>query len=202
MIRPYVIENLIPLDLQEELKDCLKNTSLWYHSQYTSGPSVEKDPNDKFIKDGPQIVHEIINENEIVSYLSDIVFSMCKSIETNLNLTIDSIIRIKANMLFQNTGAKNFYHPPHVDSVNLNHMSAVYYVEDSDGDTLIFNKTADEGPFDLDIIKKISPKQGSIVIFPSKTFHASKNPINHHTRTIVNFILEAEESKVVDLFYS
>jgi len=200
-MKSYIIENLIPLDLQEELKECLKHQSLWYLSPTTSGPNIEIDKLDTSIADSPQMIHEIVNENQASSHIAEIAFSMCEHIENNLSLQIDNVIRIKSNMLFQNIGMETLYHPPHIDSVNLNHISAVYYVEDSDGDTLLFDKTADDGPYDLDVIKSINPKQGTVVIFPSKLFHTSKNPVQNQTRTIINFLLEADETKVVDLFY-
>jgi hypothetical protein len=200
-INPIIIENLISEDLQKELIEVLKYNSYWYLSPATSGESVAIDPNDSSIKDSPQMIHELVNHNEASSHLGEVAFIMCENLEHRLNCKIHNVIRIKSNMLYQNEGAKDFYHPPHIDSVNANHISVVYYVEDSDGDTLLFDKTADEGHLDLSVSYSSQPTQGKAIVFPSKLFHTSKNPVVNSTRIILNFLLEIDESKVVDLFY-
>jgi hypothetical protein len=200
-INPIIIENLISEDLQKELIEVLKYNSYWYLSPLTSAPDIAQDPDDICIKDGPQMIHELVNHNEASSHLGEVAFIMCENLEHRLNCKIHNVIRIKSNMLYQNEGAEDFYHPPHIDSVNANHISVVYYVEDSDGETLVFDKTADVGHLDLNIKHSFKPVQGTAVAFPSKVFHASKSPVLHDTRVIINFLLEIDESKVVDLFY-
>lgn len=200
-IKPIIIKNLISEDLQKELKECLKHRSFWYLSPFTSGSEIAQDPNDSCIKDGPQMVHELVNMDEACSHLADTAFDMCENLERIFNFNIHKIHRIKANMLHQNKGAENFYHPPHIDSVNANHISVVYYVEDSDGETLVFDKTVDESHLDLSIKHSFKPVQGTAVAFPSKVFHASKSPVLHDTRVIINFLIEVDEPKVLDLFY-
>ena len=63
-------------------------------------------------------------------------------------------------------------HTPHVD-MDGEHHTAVYYVNDSDGDTII----GDE---------KVSPKANRVVIFDGKTIHNGHSPCEHNNRIIIN----------------
>jgi hypothetical protein len=84
---------------------------------------------------------------------------------------------------------------PHVDGYH-HHMVCIYYVNDSDGDTVIFNKQSGNyvfdtqlkelKPNDLPILQTITPKKGRCVIFNGKFFHASTQPTTG-VRCIINF---------------
>ena len=53
-----------------------------------------------------------------------------------------TLLRIRLGLFTQNAAAGP-YHNPHVDFY-LPHQNALYYVNDSDGDTFIFNETYDD----------------------------------------------------------
>ena len=69
-------------------------------------------------------------------------------------------------------------------------MSVLYYVNDSDGDTLIFDKNYPSEPKDMKILARYQPKKGACAIFNSTIYHASCNPINSNKRIVINYILE------------
>ena len=81
------------------------------------------------------------------------------------------------------------------------HFVMLYYVNDSDGDTIIYNektkfdncKVDDEMKFSIK--KKVSPKQGRVVLFDGRHWHTAQQP-NHNLRCIVNYNLR-DLSKVV-----
>jgi hypothetical protein len=79
----------------------------------------------------------------------------------------------------------------HVD-LNEYHMVGLYYVNDSDGDTVIFDKSkfSSQSEFfsvndNLPVKQRVSPKKGRLVIFDGRWFHASTPPRNN-IRTILN----------------
>ena len=85
-------------------------------------------------------------------------------------------------------GGRIFLQPPslspgplleakHTD-VNFPHLVCLYYVNDSDGDTLFFNDKGDE-------IKRVSPKKGRIVFFEGSIPHCGSEPSK--LRSIINF---------------
>jgi hypothetical protein len=85
----------------------------------------------------------------------------------------------------------------HVDTT-LKHFVVLYYVADSDGDTIIVDRQLqdDEPSYDnlkledYNIIHRVTPKQGRAVIFKSNQFHASSPPIESLKRMVINFVFE------------
>ena len=73
------------------------------------------------------------------------------------------------------------YYAPHTDRPE-EHLGLIYYVNDSDGDTVFFKNK--------EIIKRVTPKKGRIVLFDGDTFHSGGFPTDN-PRCIVNFNLYA-----------
>ena len=79
---------------------------------------------------------------------------------------------------------------PHLDRTTP-HWSFIYYVEDSDGDTIIYDyksKNKDDIPFFEDIkeLQRITPKQGRVVVFDGAHWHTAEQPTKDK-RCIINF---------------
>ena len=85
---------------------------------------------------------------------------------------------------------KKEYDNIHVD-INYDHLVCLYYVNDSDGDTYLFDKTKKELPYltkdsKLNILQKVSPKKGRVVLFNGNRYHSSSAPTKD-VRCIINF---------------
>jgi len=84
------------------------------------------------------------------------------------------------------------YGLPHVDGVrSFPYKAAVYYVNDSDGDTVFFKETTknispNNIPMDMTIYKTVSPKKGRLVVFSGDIYHSSGKPKND-IRCIINY---------------
>jgi hypothetical protein len=80
----------------------------------------------------------------------------------------------------------------HVDK-EIPHRVVVYYVNDSDGDTLIFNKhyTDCKSTDPTDVVMRVTPKKGRIVLFDGSQYHCATPP-SKNPRCIINFNLSAE----------
>ena len=79
---------------------------------------------------------------------------------------------------------------PHVDSTDKHNLVVLYYVMDSDGDTVIYeNKWNGEKIESFDnLVEKtrVSPKQGRVVMFDGFYFHTVVRPKNS-IRCVINF---------------
>lgn len=123
-----------------------------------------------------------------------------------INYTLNHLIRLKTNLQTRAPQtSKGKYNFPHVDvSVELNRITqgkvitAIYYVNDSDGETCFFDKPWYEfekekwGNFkeycdSLNIVKKIHPKKGRMVFFNSGLVHAGCHPIEVDNRIVTNY---------------
>lgn len=72
----------------------------------------------------------------------------------------------------------NAHMQPHTDLV-IDHGVILYYVNDADGDTVFFDGNNN-------IIKSVTPKKGTAVLFNGHILHAGGIPIKH-SRCIVNY---------------
>ncbi|MGZ4849790.1 MAG: hypothetical protein ACXV2C_00190 [Candidatus Bathyarchaeia archaeon] len=80
----------------------------------------------------------------------------------------------------------------HVD-LEEDHYACVYYLCDTDGDTIIYEQTKFDTPFGSQHVnlvehKRVSPKKGRLVIFDGARYHCSSQPRNSY-RCIINMDL-------------
>lgn len=96
------------------------------------------------------------------------------------------LLRAKINILSIDLSGKS--QVPHVDLRLENegkyagpapHWVFLYYLNDSDGDTLFFDENGN-------ITKRIAPKENRAVLFDGTTLHAATNPAKTSLRTVLN----------------
>lgn len=100
------------------------------------------------------------------------------------------ILRMKVNLTVPYIGATTYsIGIPHVDlPEETNYKTVIYYVTNSDGNTILFNET--NGHSGQLMTKHISiPKQGKAIIFNGNTLHAACPPNSNQTRIVLNINL-------------
>jgi hypothetical protein len=111
---------------------------------------------------------------------------------------LKELYRIRIGFLPKNDEPEYEYNTPHVDFL-WDHFTACYYVNDSDGDTIVFDKKMSDMGLSLsdevmrryvektefEIVKRVSPQKGRVVIFDGKRFHSSTKPRNHKRRLVI-----------------
>lgn len=136
------------------------------------------------VVDSLQFVHMAMFNKQKKSPFADNCISILNKFAVKNNITVKDVVRIKANMILKN-GNKGI-HYPHVDA-DKDHLVFLYYVNDSDGDTIFFNEKYNGSKInDLSIMTSISPESGKAVVFDGLTYHASSNPINSDFRCVIN----------------
>jgi hypothetical protein len=107
-------------------------------------------------------------------------------------IPLNRLIRVKGNLLTPNpnpSSNEKSIHYPHIDFYNDHHV-LVYYVNDSDGDTILFNekwKPEDNGNLvPLTVKQTITPKRGRIAYFNGLHYHTSQSPNKSSERIIIN----------------
>lgn len=160
---------------------------LWHALENTSGirqyPTI-KDSN-LTVSEDKQYSHAASFNTTKMSDIHDLGSDILHTFAKKHGIEIKETLRIKANIL-NKTDKQDHIHPPHVD-LPTPHMVLLYYVNDSDGDTVMFDQKyrAEETPI-LTVDKKISPKGGAAIVFDGLTYHASSSPINAEERIVLN----------------
>ena len=73
----------------------------------------------------------------------------------------------------------------HID-LEEDHFVMLYYVCDSDGDTIIYNEQIKSETYTLQ--RRVTPKQGRVVLFDGSYYHTAEQPLNN-IRCVVNYNL-------------
>ena len=174
-----VFDDIVDIFDQEIIKHQVMNET-WV--QYVDDVSIKNNqhqrrPGFKHIFD-TEILHDSINQ---------VVKNCNKEIKNKGEIRESrSFLQLPLNTDFAGTGVDS----PHLDRFTP-HLVFLYYVCDSDGDTIIYDyKTKKEGdvPFfeDLKELKRITPKQGRVVIFDGMYWHTAEQP-KKDVRCILNF---------------
>ena len=192
------IENIIPVDYQDHLLNVMTGTDFgWVFNPNLVSPDtdfLERDDNHSGFN------HFFYEKGEPKSPYFMMVYPLVLSITSQANVNFNRLVRMRANLTLPNAHSTLPWHLPHIDSF-LPHYNAIYYVNDSDGDTVIFNETNetyDSGQSDIDTIKKgnftvkhrVTPKKGKLVIFPGKYYHSSSWARTSKFRCVINMNLE------------
>ena len=101
----------------------------------------------------------------------------------------DYILRARADMVTWQ-GKEEFVHPPHVD-YPFSHTAAVYYINESDGDTVFYNVYPKDVPkgthyTELKEYSRSSPKPNRLIIFDGELVHTGSSPTKHQNRVLIN----------------
>lgn len=127
-------------------------------------------------------------------FIKPIVYSIEEATETK----IDQLLRIRVGFLLNSQQISNDFNTPHVDFL-FPHLTACYYVNDSDGDTVLFNNTLENvgeniddtsvmnyvSSTDFNIVSRSTPKKNSLCLFNGLRFHASSKPVAHDKRFVI-----------------
>jgi hypothetical protein len=102
-------------------------------------------------------------------------------------ISFNSLIRSKGNLQFKSAEFnRTNYTTPHVDSLSP-HSVLIYYVNDSDGNTVLFDREVGQDKKEYTIIKEVEPKKGRFVLFNGKHYHAAKFSLLSDVRININF---------------
>ena len=79
------------------------------------------------------------------------------------------------------------YNLPHID-YNFPHKTVIFYLNDSDGPTWIFNEkfNGPEEPTKFTVGEKVDPKENRMILLDGLQYHTASNPINSDRRVILN----------------
>lgn len=146
--------------------------------------------------DSSQFVHNLIIGGAWASQYARQILDILRwdVVQREANLP-EKIIRMKANLILNLSGAPE-HNPPHLD-LGEPHTACILYINDTDGDTLFFNRTREQKPHygdpSVKVIHRESPKAGDLIVFDGDRYHASSPPKLNGRRAVFNFTLQSAE---------
>lgn len=108
------------------------------------------------------------------------------------NAIITNVMRMKINnqtkSMWPEWDAETCCNEIHYDNSEPNNKTLVYYINDSDGDTILFDTLYDgtEREYTMKELMRVTPKQGRAVVFDTWRFHAPQNPTYTPRRYLLN----------------
>ena len=191
-----VIDNFIDIDYQEKIKreliggfDSKKN----YHDSnfpwfYIEDVTAAGDSDSQHRPGlGKQYVEfDDISPGIVVSDHHDLMIPKLRKVGFTVGIRDVKVLQGRSFLQFP-VKERGEIDLPHIDICNKIHIVGLYYVMDSDGDTVIYNERKESETYTIK--ERVSPKQGRMVIFDGGLFHAAEQPLNN-TRCIINYNIE------------
>lgn len=194
----FEIENIIPLDYQNHIEKIMLGSDFpWYYNPNLVSPDQQL----LHRVDNHQGFNHLFLESGKPSTYFQSVYPLVLSITSQECMaSANNLVRMRANLTLNAAGSSLQHHLPHIDTWRP-HWVAIYYVNDSDGDTIIFNETNDtynSGQTDINkslsnnftIKRRVTPKKGKVLIFEGKYYHTSSWPTVNKCRSVININLE------------
>ena len=195
-----IIKDLLSREKQIEIENTLLGGGFpWYYNAQATYDMF----NDNRTLNTPFFGHMFFIQNKIESdyYYPKVCVPIMEALERYKGKRFQNRIwRIKAN-LYTKDGSypEDFHHPPHIDNSddNFRGESFLYFVNDADGDTYMFNEEYDyvhkrygpenfKGNFTNQL--RVTAERGKAVLFPLTQCHTSSVPRSGGPRVTLNFV--------------
>lgn len=178
-----VIDDVISKTYQDAIEHTMfkGNFPFWYQFDSSFGLAESN---------FPSFNHAIVQQEKVYNnqffMLLPLIYYACEKTNLKFSKVLSAKACIQEQLIMQKEDRIN---TPHVDLERL-HTVVLYYVNDSDGETVIYNQQSlDNKNINIDkltVARKVIPKKGRVVIFNGNTIHASSTPTKG-PRGIVNF---------------
>ena len=175
------IPNFLPKTLQDYFESHLISSNFpWYFVKDVTFKNLE---NTDYYKLGFYHIAFFNDIPQTVIY-DQLLFlpHYIKSVLNNPNLILNRI-RCGMNVKSVDTCPHNSPHIDFDDEFPYKHYTCLYYVNDCDGDTFIFNEIKKSKKYTIK--KRISPEKGKLCIFDGEYYHASSNPNKSDYRIVI-----------------
>jgi hypothetical protein len=171
-----IIDNLIPKSYLKDLQShFLDNKCEWYFNNNLTDDESHNSLGS--IGFGMRLHwNGYFLSNFVGTVTRGLVFSAQESVEEFIEQP-QQIVRVRADMTMYNP--TNHRHELHTD-FSEEHMTAIFYMNTSDGNTLLFDRDGKE------LIHEVEPIENRLVIFDGLMQHTGHSPSKHKSRVLIN----------------
>ena len=192
-----VIDDFVTLEYQEKIKQELlgvNNIFPWFHTEDVT------DAGELTSQHRPALAHQYVNLNdddvsEIESIFHHLFTPLLSKACQHLKMPQTEVIQGRSFLQFPLRNIDtSVVDTPHIDlDEGEEHIVVLYYVIDSDGDTVIYNERTKSNTYTEK--QMVTPKQGRVVIFEGGQYHTAEQPTKG-TRCIVNYNLDYYDTEL------
>ena len=193
-----VIDDFISLGYQEKIKQeliGLDNNFPWHYTEDVTGAG------DYDSQHRPALGHQYVefdddnDISEITSVYHHLFTPLLGKACQYLKMPETEVIQGRSFLQFPlkniDTSVED---TPHIDlDEGEEHIVVLYYVIDSDGDTIIYNERTQSLTYTEK--QRVTPKQGRVVIFEGGQYHTAEQPTKG-TRCIVNYNIDYYDTEL------
>jgi hypothetical protein len=188
---PIILDDFIEKKLQNQIEDAMFdcNWSFKIDNTYDYNASLMGMKYRKFLNPfeydiSPSIITNLQTNQKIFKLFFPIIEKTCNHINFNLEQISRCIAEIQGVQVIRKQNK--------VCNIHINqktpHLVLLYYVNDADGETLLFDKTINDiedddinmiyidEKYEFNAVNKVMPKRGRILLFDGRTYHSASSP--------------------------
>ena len=189
-----VIDNIIDLEYQDGIRGILLGDDNfkgrpfpWFYTEDVTGAG-DKDSQHRAALGHEYVYLEDNGDVKVISHFHNMFLPMLKDTIRYIGLKQEetTILQGRSFLQLPRNIQREDVDTPHIDIDEIKHLVALYYVCDSDGDTIIYNERVKSENYTIK--QRVTPKQGRMVIFDGGLYHTAEQPL-HSTRCVVNYNL-------------
>ena len=190
----YVIDDFIDAEYQKDIKNILmgdyqyrEKDFPWYYTEDVTGAGDSDSQHRTALGHDYVVMDDEDNPTgERISIFHYLFLPMLKNVCREMKIKNINVLQGRSFLQFPLNLKDRTVDTPHVDLHRRKHFVALYYVCDSDGDTIIYNERMESKTYTIK--QKVTPKQGRMVLFDGSLMHTAEQPLNN-ARCVVNYNL-------------
>ena len=191
VFKPEEVLNVVDKEYQQKIYDYLTDIGFDWHFMEDTTFERSNDPRTST----PAFANLLYYEKNETNPHYDFFKPLLDAVEKSFNLKINKLMRMRAGFLLNTKyslpSLPYKYNTPHRD-YDQDHYVVVYYVNQTDGDTVIFHETqAAEKYYPL---HKCKPEPGKMLLFNGWHYHASTCPKVFSKRLAININFTATKN--------
>ncbi len=191
------VENALPKAYQDEVESLMYSTEFpWFanHEHYNNTNTYSLGFTHLALNDGPDLPKGSTASNHLQLLLP--IWYMMGDV---LGKDLGKLLRLRCGLLVPSNASDSMVDnaepvdggdEPHLDFF-CPHWTGLYYVNDSNGDTSVYNETQPSDNYT--VLTTSTPKKGKMFIFNGKHYHSSKKPTSGYSRCVLTFNFTTEQ---------
>jgi hypothetical protein len=183
----HEIKPLVPKAYADNLQKLMTSATFpWFWNENISGQ--EKTKSEEIDFEGFQfgLFHVFLLDGQQTSAYYKDIEPLLYFMQDKSDIKVKTIYRVRAALT--TWSPKPVVHNAHVD-MDFDHKVLLYYVNDSDGDTILYNEVFEEYgevPNNFTVQQTSTPSKGNGLVFDGLTYHSSSKPTKNSKRIIIN----------------